>query len=226
MIGSLTVGHVAHPHSLPSLPAPPTSLPTPDDYEVSKLGWVQTPIYYQVRVGEDMTRPRPAAIRRHAHLRPPAALAPARALPVPASAHLRSPPPASAHMRPPTQPTPTHPRPPLPTPAHHQQDCFELEQLGDPCGHRNSLYYDAVHCGYDGYGVGGTGCTGLEQGVRCTGAMYGCGVYGVGWGGSDRGLGLCTRVESSTTCVPTACSITTCVLRHRSELSGGTRGLE
>lgn len=29
---------------------------------------------------------------------------------------------------------------------------MELSQLKDPCGHRNSLYYDAVQCGMDGYG--------------------------------------------------------------------------
>lgn len=37
------------------------------------------------------------------------------------------------------------------TPIYYE-DCFELEQLGDPCGHRNALYFDAVQCGFDGYG--------------------------------------------------------------------------
>lgn len=37
------------------------------------------------------------------------------------------------------------------TPTYYE-DCMELDTLGDPCGHRNMLYYDAVQCGLDGYG--------------------------------------------------------------------------
>eukprot|EP00619_Florenciella_sp_RCC1007_P004113 CAMPEP_0205930774 /NCGR_PEP_ID=MMETSP1325-20131115/26081_1 /ASSEMBLY_ACC=CAM_ASM_000708 /TAXON_ID=236786 /ORGANISM="Florenciella sp., Strain RCC1007" /LENGTH=446 /DNA_ID=CAMNT_0053300211 /DNA_START=70 /DNA_END=1410 /DNA_ORIENTATION=- len=95
-------------------------VPYTDDYEVSKLGWIQTPIYYQ--------------------------------------------------------------------------DCFELEQLGDPCGHRNSLYYDAVHCGYDGYGTASMMSTnalirraaldsvgGMQYGSFNEGALTGQRMISEGW---------------------------------------------
>uniref|UniRef100_A0A7S2RUS2 Glycosyltransferase 2-like domain-containing protein n=1 Tax=Rhizochromulina marina TaxID=1034831 RepID=A0A7S2RUS2_9STRA len=32
------------------------------------------------------------------------------------------------------------------------EDCYKIKVLGDPCGHRNAVFFDAVQCGLDGYG--------------------------------------------------------------------------
>jgi len=37
------------------------------------------------------------------------------------------------------------------TPQYFEH-CYELKVLGDPCGHRNAVFFDAVQCGLDGYG--------------------------------------------------------------------------
>lgn len=36
------------------------------------------------------------------------------------------------------------------TPVYYE-DCVELDTFGDPCGHRNGLYYDVIENGADGY---------------------------------------------------------------------------
>lgn len=38
------------------------------------------------------------------------------------------------------------------TPQYFEH-CYELQVLGDPCGHRNAVFFDAVQCGLDGYGA-------------------------------------------------------------------------
>lgn len=79
------------------------------------------------------------------------------------------------------------------TPQYFEH-CYELKVLGDPCGHRNAVFFDAVQCGLDGYGsafFAGTNAIfrraaldsigGIKYGTLTEDAFTGMNLNAMGW---------------------------------------------